>query len=150
VLCRPANANEADAIAHVSSTSLRSLSFVPILHTEEEDRAFIRETLQSCSVTVVEDDGVIIGVLARCDEEIRLLHVLPSHRRRGVGTLLINKAKEEAEKLELWCFQQNIAARQFYESHDFEPVLFTKGQNNEEKLPDVRYRWSRDALQAGK
>jgi GNAT superfamily N-acetyltransferase len=143
MLCRPAKANDADAIAQVFSTSLRSLSFLSIFHTAEEDQAFIRETLQSCSVTVVEDHGRIVGVLARCDEEIRLLHVLPGRTRQGVGTLLVEKAKDGAEKLELWCFQQNAAARQFYESRGFEPVLFTAGENNEEKLPDVRYRWRR-------
>jgi hypothetical protein len=55
--------------------------------------------------------------------------------------MLLEKAKENAEQLELWCFQQNGEARYFYESHGFQPVLFTEGENNEEHLPDVRYKW---------
>jgi hypothetical protein len=44
--------------------------------------------------------------------------------------MLLEKVKENAEQLELWCFQQNGEARHFYESHGFQPVLFTEGENN--------------------
>jgi hypothetical protein len=53
-------------------------------------------------------------------------------------------AKESGVKaLELWCFQANARARRFYEARGFRPIRFTDGDGNEEKTPDVRYRWER-------
>ena len=50
-----------------------------------------------------------------------------------------------ASELSLWTFQQNARARRFYAKHGFVAVVETDGLDNEEKLPDVLYRWRRDA-----
>ncbi len=142
---RPAVASDADAIARVFSPSIRLLDFLPELHTVAEDRRFIGNViLNECAVTVVEQSGSIISFLARQDEEIRLLHTHPDSIGRGAGGQLIDAAKQSGvAALELWCFQANTGARRFYEAHGFRPVRFTDGANNEEKMPDVRYRWDR-------
>ena len=57
--------------------------------------------------------------------------------------LLIHAAKEASAALELWCFQANTGGRRFYERHGFRAIRFTDGADNEEKVPDVRYRWER-------
>ena len=36
-------------------------------------------------------------------------------------------------------------ARRFYEARGFRAIRFTDGAGNEEKTPDVRYRWERAA-----
>ena len=43
---------------------------------------------------------------------------------------------------QFWVFQQNERARRFYEAHGAVAVEFTDGEGNEEKTPDVRYRWT--------
>jgi hypothetical protein len=43
--------------------------------------------------------------------------------------------------LELWCFQANTRARRFCEDRGFRAIRFTDGADNEERTPDVRYRW---------
>ena len=86
----------------------------------------------------------MISFLAREGDEVRLLYTHPDHIGNGAGSLLLNAAKDKAASyLELWCFQANIKARKFYEAHNFLPVEFTDGARNEEKTPDVRYRWER-------
>lgn len=142
-----ATEGDADAIARVFSPSRRLLTFLPELHTIEEDRWFIANViLRECDVTVAMNDDLVVSFLARDNEEIRLLHTHPDFIGRGVGALLLDAAKSsDAAALELWCFQENAAARRFYETHDFRPVRFTDGADNEEKTPDVRYRWERDA-----
>jgi hypothetical protein len=45
--------------------------------------------------------------------------------------------------LELWCFQANARARRFYEARGFSAIRFTDGAHNEERTPDVLYRWER-------
>jgi len=145
--CRTATADDAEAIADIFSRSFRLLTFLPLLHTVEEDRRFIADViLKDCDVTVAEDDSGLVSFLARQAEEIRLLHTRPDRIGLGAGTQLVERAKRSgAERLELWCFQANARARRFYEARGFRAVRFTDGEQNEEKMPDIRYRWDRAA-----
>ena len=140
---RSATAADASAVAQVFSASYRLLSFLPRLHTVDEDRRFIAEViLRSCDVTVAEDDSGVVAFLAREAEEIRLLYTRPDRIGRGAGTLLVEAAKASGTAaLELWCFEANARGRRFYEARGFRPILRTDGSHNEERQPDIRYRW---------
>ena len=60
--CRQATTADVDAIAAVLSASFRLLTFLPMLHTVEEDRGFIAEiVLKQCEVTVAEASGRIVA-----------------------------------------------------------------------------------------
>ena len=75
---RLATADDAAAIARVFSPSFRLLSFLPMLHTEEEDRWFIENViLKECVVTVAEGDKGIVAFLALQGEEVRMLYAHP-------------------------------------------------------------------------
>ena len=140
---RQATSADAAAIAQVFSPSRRLLTFVPELHTVAEDRWFIENIIiTECVVTVAETAGRLVSFLALRHDEIRLLHTHPDFLDRGAGTMLLDTAKRAAPgSLQLWCFQANVGARRFYERHGFQAVEFTDGARNEEKTPDVRYRW---------
>jgi GNAT superfamily N-acetyltransferase len=140
---RPAAAEDARAIAEVFSSSFRLLTFLPMLHTPPEDHSFIENViLEGPTVTVAEHDGAIVSFLARGEEEIRLLYTHPDFIGFGAGSLLLDAAmRSGVAALELWCFQANTGARRFYERHGFKALRFTDGQDNEERMPDVRYRW---------
>ena len=137
--------DDAGDIAAVFSSSLRLLTFLPVLHTVQEDRWFIENViLKECEVIVAEGDGGIVSFLARNGEEIRLLYSHPGFIGSGAGSLLLDAVKKSGvAALELWCFQANQRARRFYEDRGFRAVRFTDGRDNEEKVPDVRYRWER-------
>jgi GNAT superfamily N-acetyltransferase len=143
--CRRATLDDPGGIAAVFSSSLRLLTFLPVLHTVEEDRQFIENViLKECEVIVAEGDAGIVSFLARNREEIRLLYSHPDFIGSGAGSLLLDVAKKSSVvALELWCFQTNERARRFYEERGFRAVRFTDGRDNEEKVPDVRYRWER-------
>ncbi|MGZ5910850.1 MAG: N-acetyltransferase family protein [Reyranella sp.] len=143
--CRRATLDDAGEIAAVFSSSLRLLTFLPVLHTGEEDCRFIENViLKECEVIVAEGDGDIVSFLARHGEEIRLLYSRPDFIGSGAGSLLLDAAKKSGVlALELCCFQANERARRFYEERGFRAVRFTDGRDNEEKVPDVRYRWER-------
>jgi Uma2 family endonuclease len=51
---------------------------------------------------------------------------------------------EGNRELRLWTFQRNAAARAFYQAHGFVAQRMTGG-DNEEREPDVLYRWVRAA-----
>ena len=143
---RRVTASDADAIADLYSASFRLLTFLPMLHTIDEYRWFIANViLNDCEVTVAEDKSGIVAFLARQGEEIRLLYTRPDRIGMGAGTQLIDAAKVTGiGALELWCFQANERARRFYEARGFRAIRFTDGADNEEQIPDVRYRWERE------
>ena len=91
---RRATACDADAIANVFSASFRLLTFLPMLHTVEEDGRYIQNViLNECEVTVAEDESEIVAFLARQGEEVRLLHTRPDRIGMGAGTQLIDAEK---------------------------------------------------------
>jgi GNAT superfamily N-acetyltransferase len=142
---RHATSSDAAAIADVFSASLRLLAFLPRLHTAEDERRFITNViLRECAVTVAEDDSAIVAFLALHGDEVRLLYVRPDRIGLGAGGLLIDDAKLRAGAvLELWCFQGNSRARAFYEARGFQAIRLTDGSRNEERTPDILYRWRR-------
>jgi GNAT superfamily N-acetyltransferase len=127
---RDATAQDAAAIAEVFSASFRLLTFLPMLHTAEEERWFISDMiLRECKVMIAEDESGIVSFLARHGEEIRLLHTRPDRIGAGAGTQLIEAAKNSGvAALELWCFQANTRARRFYEARGFRAIRFTDGR----------------------
>ena len=129
---RPAQAGDADDIASVFSRSFRLLTFLPMLHTVDEDRRFIEDViLRDCEVMVALGGGTIVSFLAREEEEIRLLYTDPAFVGSGAGTLLLELAKSaDVAALELWCFQANVRARRFYEARGFRAIHFTDGSGN--------------------
>jgi len=140
---RRVTASDADAIADLYSASFRLLTFLPMLHTIDEYRWFIANViLNDCEVTVAEDKSGIVAFLARQGDEIRLLYTRPDRIGMGAGRQLIDAAKATGiGALELWCFQANERARRFYEARGFHAIRFTDGAQNEEQMPDIRYRW---------
>ena len=142
---RRATACDAKAVANVFSASFRLLTFLPILHTVEEDRRYIQNViLNECEVTVAEDESGIVSFLAHQGEEVRLLRTRPDRIGMGAGTQLIDAEKASGiGALELWCFEANERAGRFYEARGFRAIRFTDGAHNEEQMPDIRYRWER-------
>lgn len=144
IVLRAATTADFLAIAAVFTASRDLLTFLPRLHTPEEDRAFITgHVLPTYRVTVAEAAGEITGYIAEHDGWVEQLYVGPAWLRAGIGSRLLDDAKARNDHLELWCFAENRRARAFYERHGFVPLAFTNGAENEEKAADVRYRWER-------
>ncbi|MFI4973978.1 MAG: GNAT family N-acetyltransferase [Caulobacterales bacterium] len=121
-----------------------NLPFLPELHTPEEDAWWFSERLfATAEVWVAEGDDGPEGYIAFRPDFIEHLFVRPEAQDRGVGVMLLEKARVQTSELSLWTFQANEKARRFYERHGFYVVVETDGADNEEKTPDVLYRWRR-------
>src|SRR6202022_3932979 len=93
-ILRRATACDADAIANVFSASFRLLTFLPMLHTVEEDRRFITNViLKDYEVTVAEDEIGIVAFLARQGQEVRLLYTRPDRIGMGAGPQQIERGR---------------------------------------------------------
>jgi len=130
------------------------LAAVPAIPPSVHDADDVREWMTSvvlpeCEVWLVEEPpGPPLGILVLKDDWVEQLFVAPSHTGEGLGSGLLNQAKARRPSgLQLWTFQSNVRAHRFYERHGFVAVERTDGSGNEERSPDVRYRW-RGALSA--
>jgi GNAT superfamily N-acetyltransferase len=107
------------------------------------DGFFREHVFRQCEVWGAVDDSALLGMIAFREDWIDQLYVLPHAQGHGIGTELLKMAKGSFGRLQLWTFQRNRPARRFYEGRDFVLVEETDGAQNEEKVPDARYRWVR-------
>ena len=129
-------------IALLLRTSYDRMPYIPRLHTAEEDLAYVAGLLSDHEVWVADDGEGVRGFAVLSADQLLQIHVSPDDQNRGVGSLLLDKAKERLpEGFSLWVFQQNTGARRFYERHGLELVRETDGQGNEENEPDAQYAW---------
>jgi putative acetyltransferase len=136
----------ADLARLYRATVQRELAFLPTVRTAEEDAAYFRSQLfDEHEVWAAEEDARFVGYIAFKPLFVHHLFLDADHLGRGVGTMLLGLAKERYAELGLWTFQGNARARAFYEARGFAAVTFTDGDDNEEKMPDVFYRWRRSA-----
>ena len=142
---RQARLADMPAVARLHRRTVEvSLPFVPRLHTPEEDAWWFAERLFATNeVWIAESGDLLEGYVAFRADFIEHLFVRPESQGARLGVTLLEKAKEDAGELSLWTFQQNLRARAFYEKHGFDVVMETDGADNDEKLPDVLYRWRR-------
>ena len=144
-MIRRAVSDDAPAIAALFRRSFGTLSFLPSLHTKEEDLVFFGAAVEEQEVWVWDEDGRILGFAALGDTMLNHLYVDASEQARGIGAALLAHAKVRRDQgFRLWTFQQNANARRFYENRGFHAVEMTDGSRNEEHEPDVLYEWIPD------
>ncbi len=155
---RRAEARDAAAVADVYLDSFGAAYDFPLVHTDDQVRAWIRDEVVASAETWVMEaapfrdlgevaagraEGEIVGFMSLDDGDLDQLYVGHRWWDRGYGGRLLALAKTRRHGgLELYTFQVNARARSFYERHGFEVVDLDDGRRNEEHQPDVRYRWT--------
>jgi GNAT superfamily N-acetyltransferase len=143
-MIRRAGPADAAEIGDVFVESLETLTFLPQLHTREEHRRFIGETVpRDHEIWVAEDEnGRLVGFAAIGEHTLGHIYVHPEVHGTSIGSALLAKTKElRPGGFTLWTFPQNERACRFYERHGLHPIQFTDGSGTEEKIPDVQYEW---------
>jgi ribosomal protein S18 acetylase RimI-like enzyme len=139
---RRAGAGDADAVAALFRRSFGTLTFLPTLHTPEEDRAHFARRIAEAEVWVAEDGGHIAGFASLSGDVLSDLYVDPKTHGRGVGSALLDHAKARRPGgFTFWVFQRNENARRFYERRGCRVVELADGAGNEEREPDALYEW---------
>lgn len=117
----------------------------PRRRTDAEVERWVREVvLDEADVWVaVDPGGAVLGYAAVEGEWLEHLYLLPGARRRGIGSLLLARAKtHRPDRLDLHVFQRNTDARAFYARHGFTEVDRSDGSRNMEREPDMTLRWN--------
>jgi len=139
---RRATAADAEEAAAAFTASFASMTFVPKLHTADEDRVFVRNLIAEKETWVAERNGHIVGLACIDGGWLEHLYVHPSRHNTGTGTKLFERVTaQHPNGFQFWTFQANAGARRFYERHGCALVRLTDGADNEEKTPDALYVW---------
>ncbi len=134
---------DAPAVADVYLAAFHSTYDFRLAHTDDEVRGWIAEdVVPRMESWVAEEGGRVIAMMVLDEAGIGQLYVDPPWHSKGIGSRLVELAKERRpDGLELYTFQVNERARRFYERHGFSVVMLGDGSGNEERQPDVLYRW---------
>ena len=111
-------------------------------HSADEDLAYFSGTLCArCEMWIALRGERIAGVMALEASHVDQLFVEPDEQGRGVGSALLDHAKQlRPAGLSLFTLQRNTRARGFYEARGFRAVRFGVSPPPESE-PDVRYEW---------
>lgn len=111
-------------------------------HTPEDDLEFFcGHVVHENEIWVAAEESRVVGFLAIKGAHINYLYVDPPAQDRGIGTLLIDKARALSPNgLTLFTHQRNAKARAFYERRGFRAVAFGISPAPESE-PDVKYEW---------
>jgi GNAT superfamily N-acetyltransferase len=144
MVTRRARIGEADTIGDIFVSSFRGLDFLPLIHSDDEIRTWIREEMvPSHEVWVAEEEDRLVGFAALKDDLLGHLYVHPDAQNRGAGTALLDRVKRERPSgFRFWVFQRNDGARRFYERHGCRLSELGDGSGNMEKEPDALYVWA--------
>ncbi|KIL78955.1 GNAT family N-acetyltransferase [Bacillus badius] len=111
------------------------------MHSFENHIYFLNHLLpEQHQVELALIDEHVVGMIAYNTREINQLYIHVNYQKMGIGQLLLNKAKAQADgRLTLYTFEINENAQRFYEKNGFR--IIAKGHENEENLPDIQYEW---------
>ncbi len=134
----------ADQLVRMWRDSFEQAVGVTDPHPLSEQKDYLLETVvPHNAVRVVFVDKQVVAFIAADSESIAQLYVHQAFQRRGIGTRLLNWAKQRSSgQLSLYTFQRNHIACAFYERHGFRAV--EQGFEEEWQLPDVKYVWERE------
>ncbi|WP_300062310.1 GNAT family N-acetyltransferase [uncultured Roseobacter sp.] len=141
IIISPARTLDAGAVGHILSVSNDAMPWLPRLHSAAEEIMYAGDMIEAGWVRVAKRDGKVVGFIARWEEEVHALYVLPEAQDTGVGTALLEDAKGESDKLTLWSYQANSSATRFYGLRGFIETARTDGSDNDVGLPDIRFEW---------
>jgi GNAT superfamily N-acetyltransferase len=143
ITIRRAVPDDAPVVADVYLAAIKSTYEFPLAHTDDECRAWLAEEVVPLMETwVAEVAGRVVAMMVLDEAGIGHLYVDPPSHSLGIGSRLVELAKQRRPGgLELYTFQVNKRARRFYEWHGFAVVTLGDGSGNEERQPDVLYRW---------
>ena len=93
-------------------------SFIPKKYWSKNYKEVLR-VMSIASVYIYEEDGQILGFAGSMEEAMVAITVKDDERGRGIGTLLLDKLKDEMGILEASVYTKNKNAMKFFQKNDF-------------------------------
>ena len=112
-------------------------------HPLEEQLQYLEEKVvpeNHVLVVLERSTSTVIGFMASTPGRISQLYVHVDHQNKGIGSMLVNIAKQNSDgRLRLFTFKANKEAQRFYDQQGFKIV--GRGFEKEWQLEDIEYEW---------
>ena len=119
----------------------RATPWLPRVRSPLTDVRLMVRAIRRGWVRVAFDASGPAGFIARDGQHIHALYVHPRACGQGLGRALIDHAKTQERRLDLWVLAANRNARGFYARQGFAEAGHGEGLGNDENLPDLRMVW---------
>lgn len=142
---REATSADGPRVAEIFLTSRRvAMPWLAQPHTDDETRWWhLNVLIPRGTVVVAERDAEVVGFAEPVDGWLNALYVAPSVQGTGIGSALFEHSMVvQPSGFDLWVFQRNTRALDFYARYGCVEVRRTDGAQNQEREPDVLLRWS--------
>jgi GNAT superfamily N-acetyltransferase len=143
-ILRPATSADAERVTEIFLTSrLTAMPWLAKPHTDDETRRWHANVLlPRGTVVVAERDGEVAGFADPAGGWLNALYVDPPAQGTGIGSALFTHSMAlQPSGFDLWVFQRNTRALDFYARYGCVEVRRTAGKDNMEKEPDVLLHW---------
>ena len=132
--------SDRDTVMNIWLTSnIQAHSFIPkeywINHFEQ-----VKEILPQSTVYVYEKNGSVQGFIGLTEHHIEGIFVEESMRGKGIGTQLLNHAKQLCSSLTLQVYEKNQSALRFYFKEGFQ--IKKKQLDSETDQMEFTMEWS--------
>ena len=94
-------------------------SFIPKKYWSKNYKEVLR-VMSIATVYIYEEDGVIMGFAGSMEEQMVAITVVDTQRGRGIGSLLLDKLKDEMGILEASVYTKNKGAMSFFQKNEFQ------------------------------
>lgn len=145
VTLRSATAADAAELADIFLTARKAaMPWLAQPHTDDETLWWhINVLVPRGTVVVAEREGRAVGFAEPSNGWLHALYVAPELQGSGIGSALFEHSMMlQPGGFDLWVFQRNSRALDFYARYGCVEVRRTNGADNEEHEPDVLLRWS--------
>lgn len=142
---RNGHPSDAAAAGQLLASFQHQADWMPVLYDQTEASGYCAQMIDRGWVRIAHDCDNVHGFIARDGPEICGLYVAQEHRGRGIGKALINDAKTMMAHLWLRVHELNRDARAFYARNGFREFVSDGVPHNDEGLPELTCRWSKEA-----
>ena len=103
---------------------------------------YVKDILPNADIDVYLLDEHIVGFIGVDNDYIEGIFVDTNNQHNGIGTSLLNKIKEEKEKLTLSVYKKNTNAIKFYKKNGF----IITGESIDKNTDEIEYTmtWKKD------
>ena len=103
---------------------------------------YVKDILPNADIDVYLLDEHIVGFIGVNNDHIEGIFVDINNQHNGIGTSLLNKIKEEKEKLTLSVYKKNTNAIKFYKKNGF----IITGESIDKNTNEIEYTmtWKKD------
>lgn len=108
----------------------------------ENNYVHVKKTIPAAEIYVYVIQEKIVGFIGLNKNYIEGIFVDQNNQGKGIGTSLLNKAKENRSNLKLHVYQKNMNAINFYKKNEF--TVIEESVNNDTKEAEYVMTWNRE------